>query len=164
MTAKEQVDVAAARRVFDAVRPGVTQRLERLKGTYLPVPTKAWKTLDETRRKIRSAHAGLSYLLDEHPVLLNMTFTAHEDYGVVHIHQCAYHCGPSAATGHVYFRICDDRDQGFHFHLRGHGGDSGRDHIDPSRAKPSITREPADFLSFVERLLASGTLPIEVIP
>jgi hypothetical protein len=78
----------------------------------------------------------------------------------------AYHCGPSndPDPDALYFRICNNKKQGSHFHLKDHVEPDGDDHIPVGKADPTITGDPVQFVELVEQLIASGMkiLPLKV--
>lgn len=171
MSPEDELHVKNAKALFEFIRPGVVAQLEALGGEDHPVPC----VPSRIRRagKVVRVLVGLSRLFADRGILLNIKFAGEPTSetkipapaGMVYaITQCAYHCGPSAATDEVHFRICADSRHGFHFHLRGYGGDTGKTHIPGAKARPKITTEPADFLRLVEQFFTQGKPPIEVAP
>lgn len=123
------------------------------------------ETTRDHNGNVTALQVTLSVAVGSHLLLLNVTFTcaSAKDFPIV---TCAYHCGPLEKPDEVYFRICMNDKQGFHFHLRGLGGDVGEDHIPHDKAVPPISLEPDAFLRLVETFLAAEmkTLPLEVQP
>ena len=161
MEAADEKLLAKAKQLVEHLRPGVVSRLEGLGCVFRQVPVIPHVTRD--KGNVSSIQAGLSCYVPGKRVLVNITMTCIPGRTPLDIVQCAYHCGPSDATEEVYFRICDNKDQRFHFHIRGHGGDEGTDHIPASKAKPQISTEPMPFLDLVEAYLATGKIPLEVL-
>jgi hypothetical protein len=157
-----------AKTLLARIQPGVVEELEKLGGEFLPVsagPHYTRSSGPKDKGKVIAAQVTVSYLIAKVHVVINMTMTCVPDEPRWKVIQCAYHCGPSDATDEVYFRICDNSYQGFHFHLRGYGGDTGTTHVPAPRAKPAISRDPLAFLALVEKFLGDNkALPLEVTP
>lgn len=153
----EQLDRAKA--LFDLTLPGVTQRLESLKGEYLPVPTIARATPVGAPRAIQ---ASLLYLVPAKQIRIKLRVTVERQATGWKIVQHSYHFGPSTDTEAVYLRVCRNRFVPHHFHRMGYETMFERGHIPADRAQPPLQDHPLWFLGVVEEFIATGKLAIDV--
>lgn len=163
MDAADERLIEELKEALDLACPGFLARLEALNGEFLPVP-EAPKYTRGKDGNIRALRVSLCYLIGDKHVRVNMTMTCVPQVAPYKIVHWAYHCGPSQATDEVYFRVCCNKHQGFHFHLRGRGGACGLEHIAAKEAEPAITEDPIAFIGLVETFLAGymRTLPLKV--
>jgi len=74
----------------------------------------------------------------------------------------SYHVGPNSRTDEYILRLCENPDQGHHFHLRGWAAVYQGGHIPASKADPPLSKEPLQFLDAVEHILRTNKSPIGV--